>query len=566
MKQVSTGRAGVFASVLSVFVLTLIFPALAGASVWEGAAALAPRGELPEEGYYVATNSFPPNTVVDITNLETGRSIRATVASGLNTLGLLAVLSPDAASRIGLGTKTIGRIRMTQPEDPIAFARFTEGQVASGDPDYDPAAMLAVSTYADAQARAASGQADGGPTADAGARKLPERAASSEGAPEAPPSSVYNPPGSLEYTEYNDYAPNSIVSIGRASAAPQTPPAYLADDWDKDWDEMSHSAYFSEGEDSPEQSNYPIWEQGGSVGKPESQGTAEEPLDPWEEVWRETGSSQGRLVMEAQSSARSSGEESSAGTQLLIQQPIQNAPPGTGEVLEYSLIPAEERPPSPGPEPPAPLPESPQAAALIDESLFIDSIEKLREDRARAADAARLAEERRATEEAARLAEERRLAENAARLAEERRAADADLPQVTLVLPRVAAIESAPPAREISPEPPLEIQLITGSSPSTAPLPERSTAPSFSVPVNIITEMEKGKYYVQLGVFRNVASVESALLGIDSGYPLNVQNTGDAGKPLYRLLVGPVNLGESGALVRHFKDFGYQDAYIRHGG
>ncbi|MDR2376717.1 MAG: SPOR domain-containing protein [Treponema sp.] len=78
--------------------------------------------------------------------------------------------------------------------------------------------------------------------------------------------------------------------------------------------------------------------------------------------------------------------------------------------------------------------------------------------------------------------------------------------------------------------------------------------------------MEKGKYYVQLGAFRSIASVESALLTINPGYPVNVQNSGSAEEPMYRLLVGPVNLGESGALVQRFKGSGYRDAYIRTGG
>ena len=94
------------------------------ASVWEGTAAAALGGELPETGLYIATNSFPGNTVVDVTNLENGRTTRAIVSSGLETSGLLAVLSRDAANAIGIGS-TLGRIRMSQPLDPMASSRFT---------------------------------------------------------------------------------------------------------------------------------------------------------------------------------------------------------------------------------------------------------------------------------------------------------------------------------------------------------------------------------------------------------------------------------------------------------
>ncbi|MDR1446790.1 MAG: septal ring lytic transglycosylase RlpA family protein, partial [Treponema sp.] len=124
------------------FLAPVAFFVLTNASVWEGSGTVAPSGSLPDEGYYAATNSFPRNTVVDITNLENGKSIRVIVASSLDTPGILAVISRDAALSIGLQPRSIGRIRMIQPSDPIAFSRFTEGLSSSGDPDYDPSALL----------------------------------------------------------------------------------------------------------------------------------------------------------------------------------------------------------------------------------------------------------------------------------------------------------------------------------------------------------------------------------------------------------------------------------------
>jgi len=109
---------------------------LQGSSPWEGAAATAPEGVLPATGFYVATNSFPKNTVVDITNIETGRSTRVIVAGGLNSPGLLAVVSREAAELIGMRSGSISRIKMVQPSDPIAYLRFTES-MATGFPDYD---------------------------------------------------------------------------------------------------------------------------------------------------------------------------------------------------------------------------------------------------------------------------------------------------------------------------------------------------------------------------------------------------------------------------------------------
>jgi len=115
------------------FSVTGIFLFLTGSSPWEGAAAVAPSGELPETGFFIATNSFPRNSVVDITNIETGRTTRAIVANTLNNSGLLAIVSREAAELIGMRAGSVSRVRMIQPSDPMAYQQFTE-RLASGIP------------------------------------------------------------------------------------------------------------------------------------------------------------------------------------------------------------------------------------------------------------------------------------------------------------------------------------------------------------------------------------------------------------------------------------------------
>jgi hypothetical protein len=603
--------------------VTLILLTITGASVWEGAAALAPRGDLPEDGYYAATNSFPKNTVVDITNLETGKSIRAIVSSGLNTPGLLAVLSPDAAGRIGLAAKTIGRIRMTQPQDPIAFSRFTEGLVASGDPDYDPEAMLAGDEAARAEAEAVAESPSG--RVSALSRSSPSAFRNDE-AEEADSPYGFDSPSGVDYSDYAAYSHGSIVDMEAGSPPPREPQAPPADAWEDDWDERAYSGYSPDDADSPEKTSYRIWEEGGSVGEPEPRvpsrtspsrqeaESAAPPEDPWSRAWEtgEGGESQGQeaaqsnLLAEARSSARAEGTESSARARVQVQQPPPPPPPAPGTV-EYILVPAEQRPPAhQGPDPalsPTVPPlgpsvrQDPPPEPYLDESLFIDSIEKMRKDqeRARAAEAAKAAEERRAAEAAAKAAEERARAAEAAKAEAPQKADEvvvllnteepqgqwvdpiADLPpprepppDVLVQSPEEAGeprgpwVEpiAAPPPQEPK-EPPKPAPKLAEAPPQRGPEAGSGALGTFSVPVNIITELEKGKYYVQLGAYRSAASVESALLKIDPKYPLNVQNSGSADTPLYRLLVGPVNLGESGALVQRFKGSGYRDAYIR---
>ena len=113
---------------LKILILTIAAVILLlGFSPWEGAGGVASNGDLPASGFFVATNAFPRNTVVDITNIESGKTTRAIVANTLNNPGLLAVVSREAADLIGMRNGSISRIRLLSPSDPIAYQRFTEG-------------------------------------------------------------------------------------------------------------------------------------------------------------------------------------------------------------------------------------------------------------------------------------------------------------------------------------------------------------------------------------------------------------------------------------------------------
>jgi cell division protein FtsN len=80
-----------------------------------------------------------------------------------------------------------------------------------------------------------------------------------------------------------------------------------------------------------------------------------------------------------------------------------------------------------------------------------------------------------------------------------------------------------------------------------------------------VTELEPGKYYLQLGAYSKTETVEQEISKIEKNLPLAVQCTGSTDKPVYRILVGPVNHGESGALLQRFRGRGYKDAFVRRG-
>jgi hypothetical protein len=431
---------------------------LTGASVWEGAASIAPLGDLPDEGFYAATNSFPRNTVVDITNLETGQSIRVIVAAGLETPGLLAVLSRDAADRLGIRSRSIGRIRMTQPSDPVAFSRFTEGLASSGDPDYDPRALVNADPLAQNYIQNPPAAETPGAPASGGTGRDGE----TDNKTETGGAASFAPPRRDE-----------IVDLPGGEEAPAAADPWAADPW-----EGPYTADAAETSESPNREEAPglsIVEEPAAPPPPAPPPPALLPVPLYEEPEPEP--------------------EPEPVPESAIAHPVPEGAP------EFGLVPAEERPPENGSAyviPPelviAPITEGSfpeQAAApepVPDESSFVDPL--------------------------------------------------GTAPPESAALPEEVP---AAPVPEI-PEPP--------------PLPGL-----FSVPV--ISGLEQGKYYLQIGAFSRAETVEALILKVGSGYPLAVQNGGSGESPVYRLLIGPMNLGESGALLQRFKSIGYSDAFVR---
>ena len=102
-----------------------------------------------------------------------------------------------------------------------------------------------------------------------------------------------------------------------------------------------------------------------------------------------------------------------------------------------------------------------------------------------------------------------------------------------------------------------------------SPIPASAAAPANMPPsdfspflVPMITSMEQGKYYVQLGAYSRAELVEDEINRIGVNNPLTIQNIGSDEKPLFRVLLGPLNLGESGAMLQRFKSIGYKDAFL----
>ncbi len=87
-----------------IFILALAFCVgsfLFSQTEWQGRVAKGGSQDFPSEGLYAASNSFPRNTIVTVTNPTTGKSVRVVVSRGLSDSTLFMSLSADAAREIG---------------------------------------------------------------------------------------------------------------------------------------------------------------------------------------------------------------------------------------------------------------------------------------------------------------------------------------------------------------------------------------------------------------------------------------------------------------------------------
>lgn len=76
-------------------------------SFWEGSIITANYGELPQEGFYGASNAFPINTVIIVTNSNNGKSVVVTIRKHLDNANAFLALSTEAGAKIGLARDTV---------------------------------------------------------------------------------------------------------------------------------------------------------------------------------------------------------------------------------------------------------------------------------------------------------------------------------------------------------------------------------------------------------------------------------------------------------------------------
>ena len=85
----------------------------------------------------------------------------------------------------------------------------------------------------------------------------------------------------------------------------------------------------------------------------------------------------------------------------------------------------------------------------------------------------------------------------------------------------------------------------------------------------LITNLERNRWYVQIAAYSRYDYVENEISRIGAVYPeqenipLAIQNAGSDSSPVYRVLLGPMNQGESAAILQRVRSVGYHDAFVR---
>ena len=523
-----------------VVVSVIVVAPLAAQYGWEGAAVAGEPGDFPEEGSYVATNAVARNTIVELTNLETGASTRAIVVRRLTRPGMLARVSGDVASDLGFPADEPARVLITTVSTPgLTGIREPVDPALSPDPDINPSAAVR-RRDPDVPPEIAEERVPEEPVEE----PLPDEPVERPLTAERPLPQIEPPPEPPE-PRLLEPAP-SPVEERAAPEPPLAPPAT---------EEIDPDFFIAE----PVPMRPPDPERpdpGIAMRRPELFEVDVELSEPD----RRLADPEPEMPDEDDIVAVPDDE---------VDEPVNR--------LEQAIERARERRPSPrlfaaphGEAPPAGLTRLPGEREPIDEL----------------------------PEEIARLAEPRE--PEIAEPADPVPRIEPEFPEI--VDPRLPEAERPEPAPERpdpepaperpEPEPDPEPEPVPEPDPDPEPAPEpreprrvlddllvdpeaeppvepEPEEPAVPAPVDglpVVDELDDGAYYLQVAAYRSPESARSVVRGLEERYPVAVTTIGDEEGDIYRIFVGPLSRDERGAVLFDVRSLGYGDAFVRRGG
>ena len=507
-----------------------------GASPWEGAAAVAPAGELPVTGRFIATHIFPVNTIVDITNVENNRRVRVIVAKNLNSPGLVAIVSREAAELIGMRPGSASRVIMVQPSDRTAYQRFTE-DFNTGIPEYDSEnALSEEELFDDLYGTRPSGNNGRNQTAQAdglrGRSYIPDR-------PE------WSGPEIIDLPGFDKYPPLNGPENGTQPTPVDEPSK--ADESSKPTDETTGrepppsneqpqrevikepSVYITEGQ--REEAEKAASEYLTEGQREEAEKAASEYLTEREREEAEKAASE--YLTEGQR-----GEAEKAASEYLTEREREEAEKAASEYLTEREREEAEKAASEY------LAEGQRGEAEKAASEYLT--EREREEAEKAA-SEYLTEGQRGEAEKA-----------ASEYLTERQREEAEKDPS----PYPPSNGQTYDPRPTTPRPPIIFLDPELPSARETTRPADPVAADAAFPIPPLHYLDRGWYYVQIASVDSLESVENIVRQVDSRYEPKLYRDSNN---RFCILLRPMNQGESAAVLQRFKSIGFRDAFVRRG-
>jgi len=126
---------------LAVLGLVTLPATLAAESYWEGNAARIRDGEITQPGLLAASNTFPRNTRIRVTNRANGKSEILTVVKRIErTTSVMILVSAEAGQKLGIGADEVVPVRIAVTgEQGLPVDTEAIELPNSRDPDVNPA-------------------------------------------------------------------------------------------------------------------------------------------------------------------------------------------------------------------------------------------------------------------------------------------------------------------------------------------------------------------------------------------------------------------------------------------
>ncbi len=126
----------------AVFVVVSLFavPLMSADSFWEGSITTAAYGTLPENGMYGASNAFPLNSKVVVSNPRNGKQIEVVITKRLDNPAIFLALSGSAGAELGISRGSIVNGTVLLPSSVSTGESGNSDEVLSQDPEVNPSA------------------------------------------------------------------------------------------------------------------------------------------------------------------------------------------------------------------------------------------------------------------------------------------------------------------------------------------------------------------------------------------------------------------------------------------